>query len=566
MTTINFAKISAGFEAAKNMQTEWRAEWRELTDFLLPARGVYVDTEPSKRKLYSSSIINSVGSDALGVLVAGLHGGLTSPALPWFRLEWAKADIQRFEPLKGWLQDCNDRMHAMLQHSNFYSVIASFYEEYSGFGTGCIYLGEDTYDETKAARWELLTAGEYAYTTDAIGRLNTFYRMLFMSPQQLYDLFGQAVSSELRRAVTENLPNRYEPNVQVLEFITRDKFMDKKVTRYLMEYNKNNADDEGNTRYLSKSGFYEFPYQVARWNTIGSDIYGIGPGSRALPDIKRLQEMEASLLMAIHKTVDPPINAPAHMRGKLNTMPGGLNFYRNPNEMIKDVYQVRFDIQGLMVAIERVEQRIKMNFYNDIFLTANRDPNATPYKAAEVAAREQEKMLRLGPVIERLQYEFFQPLVERLFNIMLRKEMFSPLDPKLAEIAGDYKIALVSPLAAAQRGVALQGLNSYISFIGQAAQFNPEILDNFDSDAAANIYADITGVPLTVTRTREAVQQMRQIRQQQQQQEKAKQEALIAAQVGGQAGVNAANTALTRAQAGQVLAETQQTAAQTGMI
>ena len=75
MTTINFAKISAGFEAAKNMQTEWRAEWRELTDFLLPARGIYVDTEPSKRKLYSSSIINSVGSDALGVLVAGLHGG-----------------------------------------------------------------------------------------------------------------------------------------------------------------------------------------------------------------------------------------------------------------------------------------------------------------------------------------------------------------------------------------------------------------------------------------------------------------------------------------------------------
>ena len=112
----------------------------------------------------------------------------------------------------------------------------------------------------------------------------------------------------------------------------------------------------------------------------------------------------------------------------------------------------------------------------------------------------------------------------------------------------------------------MQGLNSYISFIGQAAQFNPEILDNFDSDAAANIYADITGVPLTVTRTREAVQQMRQIRQQQQQQEKAKQEALIAAQVGGQAGVDAANNALTRAQAGQVLAETQQTAAQTGMI
>jgi hypothetical protein len=276
--------------------------------------------------------------------------------------------------------------------------------------------------------------------------------------------------------------------------------------------------------------------------------------------------MEKAFLMATHKAINPPLNAPARMRGKLNKLPGGENYYANPAEMVKEMYQVRFDYQGVSAAIERVEQRIQRNFFNDIFLTASRDPNASPLKATQVNVQEQEKMLRLGPVIERLQHEFFQPLIERCFNIMMRKELFPPLPPDLAQIAGDYSISLVSPLATAQRAVALQGINSFMGFLGQAAQFDQRILDNVDSDAAAREYADITGVKIGILRPQKDVDALRKARAEAQAAAQKAQNDAQQAQLQTQLKAEQASTQKTQAEAGQILLETQQDAQNMGMM
>jgi hypothetical protein len=275
--------------------------------------------------------------------------------------------------------------------------------------------------------------------------------------------------------------------------------------------------------------------------------------------------MEKAFLMATHKAINPPLNAPARMRGKLNTLPGGYNYYANPNETVNEVYQVRFDYQGVGSAVERVEQRLQRTFFNDIFLTAARDPNATPYKATEVNAREQEKMLRLGPVIERLQHEFLQPMIERCFNIMLRKGLMPELDPALAEMAGEYKISLISPLATAQRSVALQGINSFLAFIGQAAQFDQSIMDNVDVDEAAREYADITGVRLGILRPMDQIKKIRDARQQQMAEQQAKEEQAAVAQIGSQVSADRAMAQKTQAEAGLTQIEAQKAAMELGM-
>ena len=565
MKELTLEQASAAYEAAKNERSDWEQEWRDVSDYLLPGRGVYqLYTRPRKRALTSKKVINTVAEDALYVLTSGMHGALTSPALPWFKLSWTSQQISQFEPLKMWLQDCEEKLHTALQQSNFYSIINSFYTEYAGFGTGCVYVGEDTDDALKPFRFELLTAGEYAFAVDALGRPNEFFRILFKTPAQIVEMFGRAASENTRRYVTENRPEQNSLFLPILEVIRKEKYGDKIYTQRFYEFSADAKRDV--EKPLAKAGFYEWPYPLARWSTIGSDVYGVGPGSRALPDIKRLQEMEKAFLMATHKTLDPPVNAPARMRGKLNTLPGGVNYYANPNEAVKELYQVRFDFQGISAAVERVEQRIQRNFFNDIFLSASRDPNASPYKAAEVIARDQEKMLRLGPIVERLQNEFLQPIIERCFNIMLRKKMFISLSPELAEMAGDYRISLVSPLATAQRGVALQGINSFLAFIGQAAQFSQEILDNVDVDEAARTYGDITGVKLGILRPQEAVDAIRKQRAEMMAQEKAKQDAMAQAQVGSQVNAAQATAQKTQAEAGQILADTQQTARATGMI
>lgn len=564
----DYAKILGMYEEARTERVDFEAEWRNISNFLLPGRGVYQTyTKPRKRQLTTTNVINTVAEDALYVLTSGMHSGLTSPSRPWFRLAWSDEKIKTVEPLVAWLQDSENRLNAGLHASNFYSIINSFYIEYVGFGNGCVYVGEDSDTVQAPFRFELLTAGEYAFTLGSDGRPSTFFRTVFMSQRQLVERFRTQVSAEIRKKVEANEAGIDVIDLAVVEIVMHDAFMDKPWTRVYYEASSESAAGNSSEKEpLEVSGYYEFPYPLARWSTIGSDTYGIGPGSRALPDIKRLQEMEKAFLMATHKAINPPLNAPARMRGKLNTLPGGYNYYSNPQETVNEIYQVRFDYTGVGGAIERVEQRIQRNFFNDIFLTAARDPNATPYKATEVNAREQEKMLRLGPVIERLQHEFLQPVIERCFNIMLRKELFAPLDPALAEMAGEYTISLVSPLATAQRAVALNGIQTFMGFIGQAAQFDQSILDNIDTDEAAREMADIAGVQLGVLRKKEDIQKMRQQRAQAAAKEKAKQEQAALMQMQSQMNTEKATAQKAQSEAGLNMLEGQQLQTDMGLI
>jgi len=568
-----YAKVTASQSELITERSEWEAEWRQISDYLLPGRGIYQTyNKPRKRKLTTPNIINSVGEDSLTVLTSGMHGRLTSPAMPWFRLSWGDGRLNVIEQTKAWLQQAGDLLHKGLHISNFYSIINSFYTEYAGFGTGSMYVGEDTYDDYIPFRFELLTAGEYAFSIGPDGKPAVYTRTIFLTPRQLVAQFPKTASKDVKLVVSENRAGADTTYLTVLEYLIKEQYkgMDYYMIRYELSSpgsNQSNVSVPDMTKSpLSEDGFNEHPYPTARWNTIGSDTYGIGPGSRALPDIKRLQEMEKAFLMATHKSINPPLNAPARMKGKLNSLPGGMNYYANPQETVNELYQIKFDYQGVSAAVERVEERIQRNFYNDVFLTATRDPNASPLKATQVIAQEQEKMFRLGPVVERLGSEFFTPIIGRSFHIMHRKGMFPPLAPEFEDAIEDMTITLISPMAIAQRTVKSQGVDAFMGFIGQAAQFDPTIVDNLDSDEAARQRADIEGVDIGILRPEAEVKKIRDDRAKAEAREQQKQDALTAQNMQNETGPAGATTRKTNAEAGQVLAETQLTAQQSGLL
>jgi len=491
-----FGKVMQILQDLRQERQEWEAEWQLISDFLLPGRGIYLTNgKPRKRKLTSPKVINTVAEDALYVLTSGLHANLTSPSAPWFRLDWADMQLAAIEPLKAWLQTAEKILYKHLQRSAFYQVLNTFFVEYAGFGNGSIYLGADSTSRETPLRFNLLTAGEYYFTTDTAGDLDTFVRVIRMSQKQLVDKYGKAAPANVQEAVRRKQAGINRTDQIIIELVVKEKYQDKPFTQIQFTYGAPGASNALNpTRYsdiapLRIRGFYEHPYTAARWSTIGSDTYGVGPGSRALPDIKRLQEMEKAFLMATHKSINPPLQAPGKMRNKLNTLPGGINYYANPNEVVRDLYQMQFDYQGVSAAVERVEQRIQRNFYNDIFLTASRDPNASPLKATQVIAQKQEMTFRLGPIIERLQSELLTPILKRAFNILKRNEEFPELPPEYETITDNYNITLISPLATAQRAARNKGTDNFLAFVGQVAQFDQTVLDNVNIDEAARVRA-----------------------------------------------------------------------------
>jgi len=572
---LTFENIYAEYNSLLSDRSEWESEWRRISRYLVPGRGIFDRfSKPTKRYLTSPAVINNTAEDALYVLTSGIHGALTSPSRPWFRLEWASEDIMQVEPLVMWLQQCEQILQKALQISNFYPIVDSFYVEYCAFGTGCLYIGEDALEDGIPFRFELLTAGEYAFALNSGGVMDKFYRTLFMTPRKMYQKFGNRVASNVKTMVKQNKPGVDSEYHAIIEAVLPEPYKGMPFTQIFYDLGgvsgsrTSNSANDFNKKPLHSAGFYEMPYKVARWSTIGSDIYGIGPGARAMPDIKRLQEMEKAFLMAAHKNINPPLNAPGYMKGKLNTLPGGKNYYRNPQDVVRSVYEIRFDYQGVTAAIERVEERIKKNFFNDIFLIPGRGPDKSPLKATEVTAREQEKMLRLGPVVERLQHEFLQPLIQRCFNILQRNGFLPELPGQYADMFEEmgYNVVLISPMATAQRSAAIQGLNSFLGYLANAAQFKQDNLDNVDTDAAAREVADVNGVNLGILRPQADVDKIRKDRMRAMQEEKKKQEQMQMLAMQAEMQKQTADARKSQAEAGATLTDATVQASEAGMM
>ena len=144
--------------------------------------------------------------------------------------------------------------------------------------------------------------------------------------------------------------------------------------------------------------------------------------------------------------------------------------------------------------------------------------------------------------------------------------MFPPIDPEMEQMAGEFEIHLVSPMAVAQRSVKSQGTDAFMAFIGQAAQFDQTILDNIDADVAARQRADIEGVDIGVLRPQEAVDQIRKQRAEAQAKQAEEERAMAMAQMQGQGANMDAQTRKTQAETGQILADTQQTNLESGVL
>jgi hypothetical protein len=132
--------------------------------------------------------------------------------------------------------------------------------------------------------------------------------------------------------------------------------------------------------------------------------------------------------------------------------------------------------------------------------------------ATEVAERHEEKLLMLGPVLERLHNELLDPLVDITFNRMITSGAVPPPPPELMGM--DLNVEFVSMLAQAQRAIGTNAVDRFVGNLGQIATMKPDILDKFDSDQWADIYADMLGVDPSLIVADKDVAMVRQARNQ----------------------------------------------------
>jgi hypothetical protein len=154
--------------------------------------------------------------------------------------------------------------------------------------------------------------------------------------------------------------------------------------------------------------------------------------------------------------------------------------------------------------------------------------------ATEVAERHEEKLLMLGPVLERLHNEMLSPMIENTFQMMVEAGIV-PTPPK--ELQGmDLNIEFVSTLAQAQRAIGVGSIDRLLGTVGNMAQLKPEVLDKLNADQIVDTYADMLGVDPNMIIGDESVAIIRQQRVEQQQQQQAAQQSMAMADMAAKVG------------------------------
>ena len=405
-------------------RTSWFAHWRELSDHILPRRGAFL--RPKYRSdrggKLNGRLLDNTAMLAARTLSSGLMAGLTSPARPWFRLGIGSPALSEVPEIRAWLDDVQARMLRVFARSNLYNALAVAYEELGVFGTAAMVVVED---EKEIVRAYPLTAGEYWLGASRRLTVNTLYRVLTMTTFQLVEQFGRdAVSTQVRERWDRG---EWDREVEVIHAIEPNEGggtgkLNRNMPFRSVWFERTGAGES----VLDVGGFEEFPALCPRWHLIGNDVWGRSPGMDALPDAKSLHRMQMRFAQALDKMVNPPLVAPPSLHGDTtNGKAGGVTYVADPTGAgFRPAYQFTPPLDQMGAAIERRQQAVRAAFYADLFLMMSQLDDVR--SATEIAERPEEKLVMLGPVLERLHDDLLEPLIGRAFQLMARAEEIPP--------------------------------------------------------------------------------------------------------------------------------------------
>lgn len=480
--------------ALKQERASWEAHWRDLSRYLLPRNGRFLVEDRNKGLKRHNDLLDGTATWALRVMAAGMMAGATSPARPWFRLRAQDPALNKRHDVQLWMEDATQAVQGVFRKAKTYPNLHQIYGEIGCFGTGCNYLQDDP---KTILRHHPVTIGEYAIATDPGGDVHTVFREFGMTTEQMVETFGLANVSTMVRHQYER--GDYDQWHNVVHAIyprkTRDLTKrDNRNMRFASCYAETGGNEE--PQLLRESGYDEFPAIVPRWDVAGGDIYGNSPGMEALGEVMGLQFKQLRLAKGIDYQTDPPLLLPETLSGRDNeALPGG-RVYANAADagVIKSLFDVRLDLSHLDRVIERSQGMVGRIFYADMFLMIANSSDTTQRTAAEIAERHEEKLVMLGPVLERQQDDVQRPLVDRAFMGLLRAGKLPPLPPDL--MGQELEVEFVSAIAQAQQAVGTHASDRFVMALGAVAALpgKEQVLDKFDEDEWADRYSQQLGV------------------------------------------------------------------------
>lgn len=486
------------------LQTErssWDPHYKLLSDYIQPRRTRFQTTDRNRGDRRNQNIVDNSATLASRTLQSGMQAGITSPARPWFNLTTYDPDLAQFGRVKTWLWDTTRRMQMFMLRSNIYNSFPIAYGDMGIFGTQAMIAQPDP---QIGMRTHVFPVGSYAMAVNQYGIVDQFVREYQRNVRQIvaefvWDEVEKKFHWDRCSVTVKNLWDRgtYNAPVEMIHIVMPNiefepHYMESKYKKYASLYFEPGDNRQGS--YLRESGMDRFPILGSRWDVLGDDTYGVSPGMIALGDTKGLQIMQKRKAQAVEKIVNPPMTGPTSLKSHRASIVAGDMTYvdvREGQAGFKPAHEVRIDIADLMLDINDHQKRISRAFYEDLFLQLTLSTRRE-MTAREVEERHDEKLIMLGPVLERLNDELLDPVVDLTFDIMWEQGKIPPPPPELQ--GKPLRVEYVSIMAQAQKSIAINAVERYAGFVGGLMKVDPSIGDRANWDELVKEYAEVVGV------------------------------------------------------------------------
>lgn len=515
------------FERVRNIATAtltkrkpWEQQWQNIADVLMPyAVQIVGRRDGDKAARQDQDIINDAPCRSHEACSAGLMAHITSPSLKWWGLQItnkgaATEDSEIDGEARGYLDAVTDIIASDLQRGGWYATLSlSTYHDMTGLGTAAIFMDEQ---RDGAVVFDGVPVGRFAIDTDHLGKVNTWVREWSATADQICERFCKTDGDR------EKLPEKIRDALARQDVTTEFQVLHavlplKKPTPQGFMFSSTWWLVGDQVDVLGEGGFYEFPALVPRWSVRKGDIYGRGPGSKALGNIRMLQHYSRASIGLIDRRLDPAkwsTNATP-----LSYLPGETTHItsRSGEKVeIGDVTNVKAeDISVAEEKIANLEAAVDQTFFGPLWRTFT-DEERSNITATEILERRQERAMRMGPVLESLNGELLEPAIERRYNMLARRGALPPLPESLR--GQEIRVEFISVMHQMQQMQLSTNVRSFMADVQMVAVTHPEVIDKVDGDALVDQIARSSGVKANTLRSKDELAKVRAAKAQQQQQ------------------------------------------------
>lgn len=491
------------FDAIKGRRDNVEVMWEECSNYVSPYRGSFFrpDQDETEVQWKKRWIYDSTPVEAAQTLAASLNGSLTSSMTRWFDMKFRDDELNANQEAKEWLESCVGIMFDALRDSNFNLEADEAYLDLVSYGNTVVVEEIDgDYDDFKGLDFKAIPIKECFFEEDYKGRAKRFYRQVMLTPVQICDKFGLDKVPE-RIVEMANKPDGPVTRHRVIMAIyERQDVMDAvkagdvNTSQRIPPENRpygckwfmhDSAEELGD-----ESGYYEMPAYVVRWRKVSGSQWGHGPSHVAMGHILTLNELTDLILAAVEKAVDPPVAAEDQgIIGGLELKARGLTIMRNIEKIRVLESQARHDVG-------RIEQNDIREAIRRIFFVDQLELKESPaMTATEVQVRYELMQRLLGPTLGRIAHDWFDPQLQRTFNILYRAGKFPEVPESVANADAQMEVEYTGPIARAQKSELVAAIERFVGITLPLTEMYPELKHLIKALEAGREIAGLLGVP-----------------------------------------------------------------------